>query len=203
MQVGQFESGIEIDDDLGRIWFTRNGGGNWGESYDLALYFFARHTAHDHFDKRHKKGYLFIIGDEPYFVTCEADEIKKVIGDDIEGDLKIQQIVAEVKKKYHLYYIVPALTNHFDNRDLEGKWKSLLGEEHFIKLQDPQEICPLLASLVALNEGHATLDNFTEDGISAAVTNALVIAAKVKVGKAEMSGSLPPIAGARGGVERL
>ena len=64
LQVGQFESDNRMDDDLGRILLEGGGGGQKTESYELAMYFMARHTAIDCFDKRGRRGYLFIIGDE-------------------------------------------------------------------------------------------------------------------------------------------
>ena len=57
LQVGQFESGIEMDDDLGRLFLEGGGGGQSTESYELAMYFTARHTAIDCFEKRGEKGY--------------------------------------------------------------------------------------------------------------------------------------------------
>ncbi len=52
LQVGQFESGLEMDDDLGKIYLEGGGGGQVHESYELAIAFFALHTAIDCFDKR-------------------------------------------------------------------------------------------------------------------------------------------------------
>src|SRR5205823_10415699 len=67
LQVGQFESGIEIEEDLGKLFLEGGGGGQLTESYELAMYFMARHTAIDCKEKRGKRGYLFVIGDEtPY-----------------------------------------------------------------------------------------------------------------------------------------
>ena len=67
LQVGQFESDNRMDGDLERILLEGGGGGQKTESYELAMYFMARHTATDCFEKRGKRGYLFIIGDEmPY-----------------------------------------------------------------------------------------------------------------------------------------
>ena len=67
LQVGQFESGIEIEEDLGKLYLEGGGGGHITESYELAMYFMARHTAIDCFEKRGRRGYLFVIGDEiPY-----------------------------------------------------------------------------------------------------------------------------------------
>jgi hypothetical protein len=64
LQVGQFESDNRMDDDLSRILLEGGGGGQKTESYELAMYFMARHTAADCYEKRGKRGYLFIIGDE-------------------------------------------------------------------------------------------------------------------------------------------
>ena len=47
LQVGQFESGNEIEDDLSRLYLEGGGGGQRTESYELALYFLARKTAID------------------------------------------------------------------------------------------------------------------------------------------------------------
>ena len=47
LQVGQFESDNRMDDDLGRIVLEGGGGGQMTESYELAMYFMARHTATD------------------------------------------------------------------------------------------------------------------------------------------------------------
>ena len=64
LQVGQFESDNRMDEHLGKILLEGGGGGQKTESYELAMYFMARHTAIDCFEKRGRRGYLFIIGDE-------------------------------------------------------------------------------------------------------------------------------------------
>src|SRR3954451_18295602 len=67
LQVGQFEAGIEIEEDLAKLYLEGGGGGQLTESYELAMYFMARHASIDCFEKRRKRGYLFVIGDEaPY-----------------------------------------------------------------------------------------------------------------------------------------
>jgi hypothetical protein len=47
LQIGQFESDNRMDDDLGRIVLEGGGGGQKTESYELAMYFMARHTSID------------------------------------------------------------------------------------------------------------------------------------------------------------
>ena len=73
LQVGQFESGIEIEEDLGKLYLEGGGGGHITESYELAMYFMARHTAIDCFEKRGRRGYLFIVGDEAPYPQLQAE----------------------------------------------------------------------------------------------------------------------------------
>lgn len=204
LQVGQFESGLEIDDDLGKLWFTGAGGGNTGESYDLAMYFFARHTAHDHFDKRGRKGYLFIIGDEPFFKKVSVEAVQAVIGDKLQSDIRIGDILKEVQERYHVYFILPKMTSGWRDPEMSC-WSDLLGDEHVIRLEQPNEICPLIASLVAANEGLVDLADLAADGIAASVTKALAVvrpgagASVAKVSAAD----LPAVSGPHGKTKRL
>src|SRR5918993_986609 len=64
LQVGQFESDNRMDQNLENMLLEGGGGGQKTESYELMLYVAARHTAIDCWDKRSRKGYLFMIGDE-------------------------------------------------------------------------------------------------------------------------------------------
>ena len=80
LQVGQFESGIEIEEDLGKLFLEGGGGGQVTESYELAMYFMARHTAIDCLEKRGKRGYLFVIGDEAPYPRVKRREVEQVLG---------------------------------------------------------------------------------------------------------------------------
>src|SRR5215472_14314025 len=100
LQVGQFESDNRMDDDLGRILLEGGGGGQKTESYELALYFMARHTAADCFEKRGKRGYLFIIGDEMAYPQVKRTEAARVIGDGLQADIPLAGIVTEAQRKW-------------------------------------------------------------------------------------------------------
>lgn len=85
LQIGQFESGLEMDDDLGKIYLEGGGGGQVHESYELALYFMATHTAIDCFDRRGRKGYLFTIGGEKPYSKLRRDHVRQqalLVGND-------------------------------------------------------------------------------------------------------------------------
>src|SRR5919107_436434 len=64
LQVGQFESDNRMDQHLEHMVLEGGGGGQKTESYELMLYVAARHTLTDCWEKRQRKGYLFMIGDE-------------------------------------------------------------------------------------------------------------------------------------------
>lgn len=166
LQVGQFESGMEIDDNLTNLWMTGNGGGTYEESYDMALYFFARHTAHDHFDKRGRKGYLFIIGDEKLYTVVRKDAVKKIIGEDLQADIPIEDIIAEVQERYHVFFIIPNMTSHYADPQLQKFWVRLLGQQNVLRLEDPNAICECIVGAVAICESNIGVDELAADSVA-------------------------------------
>lgn len=206
LQVGQFESGIEIDNDLENLWLTGHGGGTYEESYDLALYFFARHTVHDHFEKRGRKGYLFLIGDEKLYPRVEKSQVKEIIGDALQDSIPVDQIIAEVKERYHVFFLIPNLTQHFGDPKLKEFWVSKLGQQNVILLDDPAKVCEAIVSAVALCEENVGIDDLMSDGVAdGSVSQALAPLAAAKGDLAKYSAeSLPAISnGGGGGVDRL
>ncbi len=189
LQVGQFESGIEIDEDLAKLYLEGGGGGHITESYELALYFMARHTALDCHEKRGRRGYLFVVGDEIPYARVKRKEVAKVIGDSLQADIPVEDLIAELQRMYEVYFVLPRLTSHWNNEEVHRRWVELLGQ-HVLRLEDPAGICELIASTVAVTEGKVDLDELTgdleEEGTSASVARA--------VGKA-----LGPVAESRGG----
>ena len=204
LQIGQFESGIEIDDNLTNLVLTGQGGGNWGESYDLFLYFLARHTVHDHWEKRGRKGYAFIVCDEPLFARVHKDSVNAVIGDTLQSDIPIKSIIAEVQNRYHLFCIIPNQTSHYESADLREGWKKAIGEQNVLLLDDPTKICELIVATVATVEGQVSYEELEEDGVgSGAVKNALMLVIKEQSATRYSADALPAIAGAAGGIERI
>ena len=112
LQIGQFESGLEMDDDLGKIYIEGGGGGQMHETYELAMYFMARHTSADCYEKRGKKGYLFTIGDEKPYPFVQKKHVRKLIGDRLEADLPIEAVISAVQQRYEHFHIIPTSTYH-------------------------------------------------------------------------------------------
>jgi hypothetical protein len=151
LQVGQFESDNRMDDQLRAIFIEGGGGGQKSESYELAAYFMARHVATDAWEKRGRKGYLFIIGDELNKPALEAKHIRRVIGDDVREDIDPASVYRELAKRWHVYYILPNMSAYYDDEEIAEHWRGLLGQ-HFMRLDDPGAVCELIASTVGMEE---------------------------------------------------
>lgn len=152
LQIGQFESDVTMDKCLSDIWIEGGGGGNGGESYGLAHYFFARRTSIDCQEKRGHKGYLFTVGDEPIHRSVTREEAKKVFGDSLEADVPVVDLIREAQQRYNVFHIVVGQTSHGDNPHTIAGWRELLGD-NVLKLSDPQDVSELIGAAVGLCEG--------------------------------------------------
>ena len=157
LQIGQFESDNRMDDDLGKILLEGGGGGQMTESYELAMYFMARHTAMDCLDKRGRRGYLFLIGDELAYPKVKKREIAKVIGGRPEHDVPLESIVEELKRRFDVYFIIPEGASHSRDDRLLDFWRGLLGQ-NVIRLDDLDAVCETIALTVGLAEDAVDLD---------------------------------------------
>jgi hypothetical protein len=206
LQVGQFESGIEIDQDLAKLWLEGGGGGQQTESYELAMYFMARHTSIDCLEKRSRRGYLFVIGDEMPYRSVKRKEVSKLIGDRLGEDIPVEQMVRELEGRYDTYFILPNLTSYYDDPKIHSRWVELLGQ-NVIRLEDPNGISETIAATIGLAEGAVDLDGIYRDlvnagrgSVSDAVSRALVPV--VQAGPRAGSLALPSL-GAGTGLTRL
>lgn len=169
LQVGQFESDNRMDEDLAAIFLEGNGGGQGMETYDLGLYFLARHTYLEPFEKHDKKGYAFFIGDERYYAKVLRKNVERLIGDTIEADIPIADIVSEVQERYNLFFVFAA-QGMYDAKTVlgdvdgtsRGTWRALL-KERAIELEDADAVCELIGATIGLIEGGVTLDDALED----------------------------------------
>ncbi len=162
LQVGQFESDNRMDENLENLFLEGGGGGQRTESYELGMYFAARHTAIDCWEKRGRKGYLFLIGDEMAYNRVKKDEVNGIIADGLEGDIDLKAITQEVQERYHVFYILPKKASYGGDKQILGFWRSLFGER-VLELEDVDAVCELIALTIGLNEGVVDLDSGTVD----------------------------------------
>jgi hypothetical protein len=162
LQVGQFESDNRMDDNLENFFLECGGGGQRTESYELAMYFMARHTDIDCWNKRGRKGYLFIIGDEMAYPLVKRREVQQVIGDGLEKDIPLREMLSELRRRYHVFYILPKAASYGGDRQILGFWRDLLGQ-NVLELDDPEAVCEVIALTIGMTEGTIDLSTGIED----------------------------------------
>lgn len=158
VQVGQFESSIEMDDDLERIWLEGHGGGTTRESYELAHYFAARHVLSDAWERRQRKGYLFTMGDESFYPTIERSRVAHIFGDRLQEPLSTPAVVAEARQRWHVFHLHVQEGSYRDNAEILADWRGLLGPEHVILLPHAATVAEVIGLTVGLVEGTVTLE---------------------------------------------
>lgn len=154
LQVSQFEADNRIVEQLTQIFLEKGGGGNNFESYNLAWYFAARHTAIDSMTKRGKRGYLFTVGDEEAPRNLTAGQIKQIIGDDLQADVDNETLLAEVQRSYDVFHIVITEGNYAQRilPSVMSSWTQMLGQR-VIKLDDHTKLGETIFSAIAVSEG--------------------------------------------------
>jgi len=149
LQVGQFESTAELMDQwLTWTYLEGGGGGNGGESYELALYFLAMHTAMDCWEKRGKRGYLFITGDDIPFPTLSRHIVESIVGDRLDDDLTVEEVVAKLQETFVPFFVIP---DQERRRGCERRWRDLLGD-HVLCMDTADDVCAVTAGALALCE---------------------------------------------------
>jgi len=149
LQVGQFESTAELMDQwLTWSYLEGGGGGSGEESYELAFYVAAQHTDLDCWTKRHKKGYLFLTGDELPYPVVSRHQIDGLIGTHLDDDIPVEEVVAAANETYHPFFLIPDLQRR---RRCEARWRELMGD-HVICMESPEDTCLVAAAIVGLTE---------------------------------------------------
>jgi hypothetical protein len=162
LQVGQFESDNQMDEQLRLIFLEGGGGGQKSESYELAAYFMARHTVTDAWEKRRKKGYLFLIGDELNKPRLAGRHIAEIIGDDVGVNITVESVYRELSSRWHVFFILPNQSSYYRDPQIGEHWRGLLGER-FLRLADPAAVCELVALVIGLGENRIDVDTGLAD----------------------------------------
>lgn len=182
LQFSQFESDNRIDDNLDNLYLEGGGGGNGGETSNLLLYYAATHTATDAFEKRGRRGHLFLIADERQ-VPIDARHVADVIGDaqPLVG-LGYEDIAEAVSEKWNVHVL---LIDNYAAAVQHSKefYSNLFGPRSIIAVEDPDTIAETIAAVIGYEEGRDTAS------ITADLTEAAGKEVALRVGKAlERSG---------------
>ena len=177
-QIGQFESGNEMDSALTHIYLEGCGGGQKTESYELACWFLERFAKMDCLDKRGEKGYLFIIGDETPYACVKPEEVSNYLGEKIQAGIlfssrdprkdAVEQaketygasgdLLSDLQKKFEVFWIMPGGgASYWNDSYVNDTLRSIFGQR-FLKMSDPSSVCELIAATIGIEEGYDVSD---------------------------------------------
>ncbi|MBL8021750.1 MAG: hypothetical protein JNM27_18905 [Leptospirales bacterium] len=106
LQVSQFEADNRLDEAISKFWIEEGGGGTGQESYELAAYYYAKHTIIDSVQKG-KKGYFFFVGDEGFYPTVNPNHVTDVCGREIPAPIPSAQVFKELQDKFQVFFLQP------------------------------------------------------------------------------------------------
>jgi hypothetical protein len=94
-----------------------------------------------------------MIGDEMAYPFVSRTHVKGLIDDGLQADVPLQQIIDEVRERYHLYYIIPGGASHGSDKDVLCFWTDRLGANNVIQLDDPHDTSESIALTIGVSEG--------------------------------------------------
>lgn len=134
IQASQFESDIRIAEQLDKIYFEGNGGGNGFESYSAAWYFGCFHTDLDCW-KRGKRGIIITMGDEPLNPYLPKKQLNQVTGDNNEADIETVSLYKLAKEKFDIYHLAvnsPVTCYRWYEAQIQSSFGRYLDNNHLI-----------------------------------------------------------------------
>jgi len=159
-QVGQFEAEIgPLTSQIDKMWLTRNGGGNSSESYHLPLYFAAKKTVIDCFEKRNKKGYLFTMGDEGVPPPLRTSQIMELFSIEEQADIPYDDCLRMAERTYEVFHIMIGEGSHMRRHKdvVVNEWTKVLGQRALL-LEDHTKLGEVIVSTIEINEGRSLDD---------------------------------------------
>jgi hypothetical protein len=167
LQIGQFESDNRIDEQIDKLVLEGGGGGGNHESYELAAYFFANYVHMDAYELRGQKGLLFFIGDERIYAEVKPDQVKGLMGVELDQAVNTTDVFRDLKEKFEVFFlmsehggyrkqdVVPVEVGQSRDNYYGGSlgWASVVDEEQILVVSNMKELATRIASLVATRRG--------------------------------------------------
>lgn len=148
IQVGQFETSDELQEEwLKSIYLEGGGGANDGEATGLVWYVAARHTSIDSVEKHNKKGVLITIGDEPVLENIPKKDLDSLFGNS-QSNVSVTEILNEARKNWNVFHI--NVTDYSGVRKrVKEQWTQLLGD-NYVETQSPNgdDVPELIAGII-------------------------------------------------------
>lgn len=175
VQLSQFESDNRIDDNLDNVFLERGGGGNMGETSTALAWFVANHVVTDAWEKRGKRGYMFLVGDECPIEVTESQSVK-FLGESQPREISPEEAFGAAREKWDVYFL---LVDNYASKMQRSheKYARLLGNDHVIPLQATDAAPAVIASVIGIVEQTVDADSLETDLVEAGFEHGTALAA--------------------------
>lgn len=166
LQIGQFESDNRIDDELDNVLIEGGGGGNNGETSTLLAKYVADNVDTDAWDKRHRKGYFFIIGDERA-LDLKATQVKRYLGAPQASAANAKDVFSALQERWNVYVLL--IDNYSAKRqDSRNQYSELVGDpQHVIPIKSGSLAAATIASVIGSVEETTDASSLNSDLVEA------------------------------------
>ncbi len=155
LQVGNYEKGVKLEEQLKALHAEGGGGPGIRESYELYSYFMLHHAD----ISNAVKPFLFVMGDEKFYDQINTKQIETVIGDTVQGPILSIDIWKELGEKFDVYFLRKTYAPH-DN-DIMAQWRNALGEQKIVTIHDATRVVDYAIGIIADKWGQ--LDDFEKN----------------------------------------
>lgn len=157
LQMTQFEASVDpLVKQVAEIWLEGKGGGNGGESYALAWWAAVHKTSCHAITVRHRKGYLFTIGDECCHADLTAEQLSRFCGVATERDVVAADILTEAQRFWNVFHLI---VKPVADQPVVRSWDRLL-KQRALMVEDHEKLPETIVAIIRLCEGQ---NNVTDD----------------------------------------
>ncbi len=161
LQVTPFSQGLEIDDQIKKLFLEGGGGGNSKESYELAAWFYLNKC-----DLENSQfPFLFITGDEVFFDKVSSEAAKKVFDIVLPQEAEISSVQAFklLCKKFNVFHIRKSYGDLAKEKEMSKKWAEAIGPERILDVQTPKACIDVVLGAIAITSGARNLEEYIKD----------------------------------------
>ena len=154
LQVTQFEADIVLAEQVKNIFIEHGGGGNGGESYNLAWWFALNRVEADAISKRGRKGFLFTIGDEAPHAELTASAIRQFCGEEHAETTTSRALLESLERNWEVFHLI---VDPVMSQPVRESWGDLL-QERAIFVEDHEDLAEVIVSTMQVIQG-ASVDD--------------------------------------------
>lgn len=188
LQVCDFKKGIELDEELKKIFLEGGGGGQLMETYELAAYYFT------HFcDMPNAKlPFLLMIGDEAPYPTLESSILEDVVGKKVQSDIDTRIVLEDALNKFQgnvFYFQNPycgrPVESRAETKRVNQEWKQYFGpgnEEKVISIYEEKSIVDIILGVIAMVSRARNLQTYKLDLINRGQTKTRIASVDKSLG---------------------